>query len=344
MRSVLAYLFLVWTVVLGATVPSVPFKRQVMRTSCGSASLQMLLGHVGYSLDQMAIIDVLRTSSDVGTTTWDLARGGCFSVLSSAVGTLYPDHLPEHGWPDYPLGSASFLHRVDLGSTAASDCWLDQLTATLDQGFPVAALMGGESPTDGGHFRVIVGYEGDTWYLHDPWTRGGIPHIMEYSSEQLCWLWNYTEHIGSIASYGPYPGIVVSPWGVDIEFFEHDNYTTFRASIEYISPPDGGISGFWQSLAASKSNAAIQLPPTGMTLVAGQDASISIPISYPGDKAVVEWNVIVDQLDRRNPGDEPASVIITASGVVSGTVPASVEYPSYSYTDLIGGTGVLVYH
>jgi hypothetical protein len=57
--------------------------------------MEMTLHYFGTpDVDQRAIIDVLRTTEEEGTLTYDIVRGGHFSNLSaSPVSTNYPDQV-----------------------------------------------------------------------------------------------------------------------------------------------------------------------------------------------------------------------------------------------------------
>jgi len=47
-------------------IPDVPYHRQLTRFSCGAASLEMVLNYYGADVNQYSIMDVARTSVNVG--------------------------------------------------------------------------------------------------------------------------------------------------------------------------------------------------------------------------------------------------------------------------------------
>lgn len=88
-------------------VKNVPYHRQVTEFTCGSASLCMAIEHAWGralqaegALDQLAVVDVARTDSQVGIFVHDVPRVARFSVLSGcpAGDPLFPAHAPKAGW------------------------------------------------------------------------------------------------------------------------------------------------------------------------------------------------------------------------------------------------------
>ncbi|KAH3757460.1 C39 family peptidase [Pelomyxa schiedti] len=320
-------------------VTDVPYKRQVTDYACGAASTQMLLAHRGVTVDQRAILDVLRTDTQVGTLSYDMTRAAAFSFASKAQSDLFPNQLPTHGWVGHPMGAAGFSRRAPLGTVDVNDCWIDLLEETVNSGFPVAILMAYESPGEDGHFRVVVGWDDDTIITLDPWDRN-TPHRMDYSFAQFCALWNYTEAT-NMGSYGPFFGSVLSPWEIVITFYEESNTTILQADIRYPQPPSLGDK-MWDSLKSTQSEATVQLPAVGMSLVGGQSQTVPISIINPGDTASVEWVLQVEQQYLETPPAQ-MTVEVVAQGQVSGTVPAVNNFPAYTYHDFIGGRASIIY-
>jgi hypothetical protein len=81
--------------------------------------------------------------------------------------------------------------------------------------------------------------------------------------------------------------------------------------------------------------------PDGVSLNSGSPGSMSISLGDmpAGSSAKASWKV------RVNKPVSGKSIMVNARGIVSGQVPeahwtgASVSYPPYSYTDVIGGDG-----
>jgi hypothetical protein len=146
-------------------IENVTQHKQLTGLSCGPAALEISYDFWGVDIDQKAIADVARSSS-IGTYTWDMVRAGHFSHLSEAQGMFFPRNAPTAGFPDRPLGYASFDHSSDK-------MWWTELKSLIASDIPVILLMKYAPETDTGHYRVIVGYDeiqGIVYFI-DPWDR-----------------------------------------------------------------------------------------------------------------------------------------------------------------------------
>jgi len=152
-------------------VNNIPYHRQVTDYACGDGSSEMVLHHYGSDIDQRAIIDVLRTSSQEGTLSDDIVRGARFSQFSGAPTTApfpFPKEAPQAGWNEKRhYGYGGFLHRD-------TSCWYSELKDIVESGYPIILLMHYSDPSQqDGHFRVAFGYdeEEQAFMLLDPWDR-----------------------------------------------------------------------------------------------------------------------------------------------------------------------------
>jgi hypothetical protein len=314
-------------------IPNVVWHQQMNGLFCGPGSLEIVFDYWGPDHDQKAIADVARSSS-IGTWCYDIQRAGHFSVLSAAQGAFFPAEVPTAGFPERPLGYASFAH-------AAETMWLDDLKALLAADIPVIMLMH-FAPDDksGGHYRVAVGYDDaqGVIYFSDPWGRDmrylpGLPGIIAWTYAEVETGWNYV-------AYGtplPFYGVAIMPWKVDLRVkgkVKVGSKLTVTALVSYPCPQPFDTTQFPASGAA----ATLALP-AGLSLLGA--ATVSLGTMAAGTTQSVSWSVQVDQ------GFSGGAITVHASGQVSGAVPEanwagqSVSYPPYSYTDLIGGSGSL---
>eukprot|EP01121_Diplochlamys_sp_Union-15-3_P020768 TRINITY_DN8192_c0_g1_i1.p1 TRINITY_DN8192_c0_g1~~TRINITY_DN8192_c0_g1_i1.p1 ORF type:complete len:206 (-),score=18.86 TRINITY_DN8192_c0_g1_i1:579-1196(-) len=159
-------------------IDSVPWYKQVTVWSCGAASLQMVLNYWDKenAVDQRAIIDVCRTSEDLGTFSWDLVRGGHFSVVSSSNQKCwFPEYAYEIGYPGRPMGLISVWN---FGNS-----WTSELKAFIARDYPVIILQAYALSDFEGHYRVVVGYNDSSqeMILYDPWGRDNQPEKLSMS-------------------------------------------------------------------------------------------------------------------------------------------------------------------
>jgi hypothetical protein len=169
----------------------------------------MVLGYNGITADQRTLVDLMRTTNTTGTDSPDLLRGLSFSpigevppYLQSAPLSLplkatdstipFPDQVPAGGYPGSSLGLVPYSWR-------AKECWLEGLTAAIDagaplptrtisfffffssivsflshscfSGLPAIVLQWYDETHDGGHYRVVTGYNATHMVTNDPWDR-----------------------------------------------------------------------------------------------------------------------------------------------------------------------------
>jgi len=335
-----------------------PYHRQVTDYACGDGSSEMVHHHYGTDVDQRSIIDVLRTSSEVGTLSDDIVRGARFSQFSSAPTTRpfpFPAEAPQAGWNKKRyFGYGGFLHR-DNG------CWSDELKAILASGYPVILLMHYSDPSQqDGHFRVAFGYdeEDEMFLLLDPWDRNNNddslplryskphpvtksvwpsgkhirpyvlsklpiqsdiqPRVVSYSTEQLCALWNYSELNGNMTNL-PYYGAFVAPWQVTLTYVENvDRSMTISANVTYLCP-EPFCPTTDNTSTATNSSIMLSLPPN-MKLI-NDKASLLIELGdvMPQDSLSVSWVVSVQ--DSLSKSEEQSSISVHAYGLIRSSVP-----------------------
>ncbi len=317
-------------------IANVPWHQQMNGLFCGDGSLEIVFNYWGPDLNQKALADVARSSS-IGTWCYDVQRAGHFSLLSAAQGRYFPNEAPTAGFPERPLGYASFGH-------AAPTIWLDELKALIAADIPVIMLMHYDADsTSGGHYRVAIGYDDaqGVIYFSDPWGRDlkylpGLTGVIAWSYADVAIGWNYV-------AYGtpqPFWGAAILPWNVGVEAkgkLKAGSTITVTATVKYPCPAPFSPMQF----PASEASASIALP-AGLTLLGAQ--TIAIGNMPAGTTQTVSWQVRVDQVPAAG-----TAITVQAGGVVSGSVPEanwngqSQSYPPYSYTDLIGGTGTLAF-
>ncbi len=315
-------------------IANVPWHEQMNGLFCGPASLQIVFDYWGPAPAQKAIANVARSSS-IGTWSYDIQRAGHFSLLSAAQGSFFPNEVPTAGFPERPLGYASF-------SYAAPTFWLAELKALIAADIPVIMLMHyAPDGTGGGHYRVAIGYDDaqGVLYFSDPWGRDlkylpGLPGVIAWTYAEVATGWNYV-------AYGtpqPFFGVALMPWKVDVQTkgqMKVGNTITVTASVTYPCPAPFSPLQF----PASDASASLALP-AGLSLLGAQ--TVALGNMGAGTTKTVSWQVRVDQVPAAG-----AALTVQAGGLVSGAVPEanwtgqSQSYPPYSYTDLIGGSGSL---
>ncbi len=310
-------------------ITGVPQHKQINALSCGPGALEIVFDFWGVDIDQKAIADVARSSSK-GTLTWDIMRAGHFSYLSAANGSSYPHEEPTGGFPERPIGYASFNYSSD-------NFWWPDLKALVASNIPVVLLMKYAPNDDTGHYRVIVGYDEikKVVYFMDPWERD--LRRMTYPDGTVTWdmtdfknAWNYSKY----GTSHPYWGAAIIPWAINLSKegeITAGSELKVTANITYPCMQPFDCTAY----SASNSRAEIILPP-GMHIEIGQ-SRFNIGDLQAGGSATISWNVKLDN-------DAGGSFIaVKADGLVSGAVPdvkwPGVFYQAYSYTDRIGGEG-----
>lgn len=309
-------------------IAGVPQHKQINGLSCGPAALEIIFDYWGADIDQKAIADAARSSS-IGTYTWDMMRTGQFSHLSAAQGNFFPHDAPASGFPERPLGYASFNYSSDK-------FWWEDLKGIIASNIPVILLMKYAPNDDTGHYRVIVGYDEtkSEVYFMDPWARDqkrvtNPDGTVTWSMADFKKAWNYDKY----GTPNPYWGAVLMPWSVDLRkegMVKADSTITVTADIKYPCQQPFDCSSY----PAYDASAMIHLPPN---MELSGSPRINIGNIKAGQTATVSWDVRVN-------ADASGSVIsVSAGGKVSGSVPEvhwnghKISYPEYGYTDEIGG-------
>lgn len=315
-------------------IANVPWHQQMNGLFCGEGVLEGVYDYWGPDIDQKQIADVARSSSS-GTWSFDMVRAGHFSNLSSAQGRFFPHDVPIAGYPERPLGYASFPYSSD-------DFWLDNLKSLIAADIPVILLMTFEPDGGGGHYRTAIGYDDSKGivYFSDPWGRDqnhqtNWTGITTWTYEELQSGWDYTAE----GEDHPYWGMVMIPWHIDVKAsgkLKPGSTATLTADITYPCPEPLDPSLF----PAREARAIITLPD-GMRLTSGS-RSVSLGDMTAGSTKRASWKVAID---------EPLTgkeIKVIAYGNVSGHVPEAQwtgeqkSYPPYDYVDIIGGEESIV--
>jgi hypothetical protein len=313
-------------------IEGVQWHKQINDVFCGPAALEMVFDYWGANINQTEIANVARTSLN-GTYTWDMGRAGHFSKLSASMGDYSPDNAPTSGFSERKLGYASFNYSSDT-------FWWPELKALVASDIPVVLLMKwAPDKAAGGHYRVIVGYDENKSdinksfvYFMDPWGNKKI------TKEGGTITWNMTdfENAWNYSEYGtphPYWGAIMMPWSVVLKtegMTSKSSKLKVTANITYPCPKPFDCDAY----PASATNATIIIS-SGMHLEGRSQPQITIGSLRAGESANVWWNVKLD-------ADRGSLIKVKAEGLVSGEVPkikkkGFVLYPSYEYTDNIGG-------
>lgn len=314
-------------------IANVPWHQQMNGLFCGEGVLEGVYDYWGPDIDQKQVADVARSSSS-GTWSFDMVRAGHFSNMSSAQGRFFPNDAPTAGYPERPLGYASFPHSSDK-------FWLDDLKGLIAADTPVILLMTFEPNGGGGHYRTAIGYDDSKGiiYFSDPWGRDqnhqtNRTGITAWTYDEFQSGWNYTAE----GEAHPYWGMVMIPWEVNIKTsgsLKPGSTAMVTADVTYPCPKPFDTSMF----PARDARAVITLPD-GMRLASGADM-VSLGEMMAGSTKKASWKVAVD---KPLTGKE---INVTAYGTVSGHVPEArwtgeqKSYPPYDYTDIIGGEGSL---
>jgi hypothetical protein len=313
---------------------------------CGIASLQMVFNYWFPQLnaDQHYLSNIARTSQEVGTAATDMIRAGHFSVLSSTAGYAWPNYTLQNGLPGKPLGFASFGYDQTF--------WLDDLKECLASNIPVIVLMLYDNlPSDGGHYRVAVGYDdvNQTITLHDPWGRNNQPHNITYTYDEFTYLWNYTQNPVKFGDpKGPFFGLILSPFEINTQISQPtmskengtESVMIFATATYPIMPP---FDQDPNNLAYVASNVIMSLQITNTTnsaIVDTYSQSTNLGSLQPGASTKAAWEVTCV------PSCSGFEAVVEVRGIVSGSVPFAVLqkkelYPPYQYVDVIGAQSVI---
>ncbi len=315
-------------------IANVPWHQQMNGLFCGEGVLEVVYDYWGPDIDQKQIADVARSSSS-GTWSFDMVRAGHFSNLSSAEGRFFPHDVPVAGYPERPLGYASFPYSSD-------GFWLEDLKGLVAADIPVILLMTFEPSGGGGHYRTAIGYDDSKGivYFSDPWGRDQNHQtdwtgVTAWTYDELQSGWNYTAE----GEDHPYWGMVMMPWQIEVKTsgpLRPGSTATVTADITYPCPEP-----FDSSMFPAKDAKAVITLPDGMSLTSGSSME-PLGEMKAGSTRKVSWKARVD-------GPVAGKMIeVTAYGNVSGHVPEArwtgeqKFYPSYDYIDAIGGEASLV--
>ncbi len=299
-----------------AAYVSVPFHYQSNIYYCGPAALEMVFDYYGEDTPQTEIADVARTHPNV-TYIDELRRAAHFSNLSTSLGDEMPGNLT--GYSARKIGYAAF----EQGGLALT---IDDLKALIDGGKPLIVLMWWTPSKVYGHYRVVVGYNKTHIITHDPWnknvwggTYGGANTSMTYST--FLDLWQYSGNWG----------LLVHPWEIEMQMpstvSKGDNFQA-TANITYPCPTPFNKADY----PASSCKATIKLPE-GLELGLGETTQHSLEDVSAGNSVQTSWSINASETGFHN-------ISVTVTGIVEGNVWAHETYPSYNYTDEIGGSRI----
>jgi len=313
------------------TINKVPYHYQVTDYGCGDASTQMVLQYLGTYVDQLTLTNVLRTSWWEGTLSTDIVRGGHFSIMSSAVGSQFENISVPSGYPGYPLGYAGYW-KDDTQD------WLETIKILISSNIPVIVLMHFEpNGTNDGHYRVVVGYNdnNNTIIMNDPWDRG-YPTIAHWSYSDFLEAWNYVEP--DSPRINPFFGACIMPWIIETSSSSIKSQAIVKASFIYPC-----LTGFDCTMYPTTNVVvAIELDSFNMFIQSGP-LNYFFPLVNSGDPAQqVSWNIVC------NGNCNGMTYTVKVRAIVQYTEAATyccnttsgeeINYASYTYVDMIGGS------
>jgi hypothetical protein len=158
---------------------------------------------------------------------------------------------------------------------------------------PVVLLMKYAPTDDGGHYRVIVGYDeikGEVYFM-DPWVRD--QKRVTNPDGTVTWTMTDFEKAWNYSKYGtphPYWGAVMMPWSINLTTSGKPKAgSTFNvtADIRYPCPQPFNCSAF----PASNTSAEISLP---RNMIVSGSPTIDIGSLAAGKNATVSWIVQVN--------------------------------------------------
>ncbi|KAG2389579.1 hypothetical protein C9374_014139 [Naegleria lovaniensis] len=174
---------------------------------------------------------------------------------SGLLTVYYPERSSESSW----LHSKNCKKKLGGGALDQGvNCWVSELvTQFLKQDIPVICLMFYENPQESGdyegHYRLAVGYESEMVttskqmtkpsvnenskeytttneiitriIMYDPYDRDGNAPISNFTVEEFCNLWNYTELRFNDTCYRPYFGAALLPLQLVMDSLDRVKYT-----------------------------------------------------------------------------------------------------------------------
>jgi len=300
-------------------IEGVPYHVQLTSYNCGPAAAEMVMDYWGTDIYQEDIADVANCIDDDGSFNSDIRRSGHFSSLSSA----YQD-TSLHGYDERKLGYAGLDQWWSLGGTSDPDYpdRYNDLKNLVSQDFPLLLLMK-YSPTGGGHFRVLKGYNDstDVFIAHDPW------YSSPYQGPDVNFAQTYfVDTLWSGTANGMRWGTLIAPWEVEVTAPENviwGSSFTVQAVVTYHGPHP-----FEDQDGASGREVEIDTTPL-FSLAPGETAVKTLPgTATSGTGNLVTWSVVADTAELGN------VITVTARGYITDS---AYSYPSYS--DSIGGWG-----
>ncbi|MEA3409631.1 MAG: C39 family peptidase, partial [Candidatus Eisenbacteria bacterium] len=262
-------------------ISSVPYHVQVTSYNCGPAASEMVMDYYGADIDQEDIADVANCLPSGGSYAYDVRRTGHFSAISTAVQNAslqgYDERKLGYGaleaWWSYPgTGDPDYPDRYnDLKELVSTD-------------FPVLVLTWYDTTQEGGHFRVVKGYNDTTnvFIVHDPW------YTPPYQGPDV--NFNQTTFVDNLWTQWYRWGTVICPWEVQVSAPDEVDFGatfTVQAVIYYHGPhPFDGQD------PASSREAAIDMSPI-FALAPGETATKVIPgTASSGIGNLVTWDIV----------------------------------------------------
>ncbi|MDH5495536.1 MAG: C39 family peptidase [Candidatus Bathyarchaeota archaeon] len=289
----------------------VPFHYQNKSYYCGPAALEMVFDYYGEDVPQAEIADVARTYPYV-TFTDELLRAAHFSNMSISQG----DEIPDSNITGYSARKVGY---------SAFEQWpltIEDLETLIDKGEPTIVLMWWSSAKLYGHYRVVIGYNTTHVITHDPWNKdwggeyGGANTSM--TNETFLDLWEYSN----------YWGLWVKPWDIELQIpsivSKGDDFEVI-ANITYLCSTPFSTTDY----PASFCNATIELQE-GLELGSGETKQHALGNIFAGNSVQTSWSIQASETGSYN-------LLVTAMGIIEGSVWEHETYPSYNYQDAIGG-------
>ena len=131
------------------------------------------------------------------------------------------------------------------GGDSQVKCWVNDLVDQfLKREIPVICLMFYDGTDNEGHYRVAVGYETvndvvTNIIMWDPYNREGNPPISNFTIDEFCKLWNYTELKTLNSCYKPYYGAALFPLQINIK---NSHQNTYKITVKSPCMPSSFIS------------------------------------------------------------------------------------------------------
>jgi len=352
----------------------VPYHGQITDYCCGDACAQMVLQYLsGTEFDQRAIMNVARTSYDIGTGSADLARVAQFSTMSSAATNNFTSAYLTHGFPDKPFGYGGFVY-------SQSTPWLDELCQLILQGFPIIVLQQYALDDDEGHYRVVTGCNSTHFLTNDPWNRDGQPQQLLISRADFAVLWNTTDGFlkrspQTASAYAqwrhdnprvhaqvpqptlPFVGVAMIPWNV-IAFVnvigesQTDGALNVSLTAVYTYPCVSPFPCSDAPAASLVTVTAVDTLPNDGNFTRVTSSQFSVSSLAAGESGTARWLYTCVPPPGADPvfcktGFAQARWTVTFQGVMMDSVPPAwccgngVMWPGYTYTDLLGASVIV---